>query len=107
ACPRRPRDASLGGRMTRLNVLLFFGLLAAPLAWTAQLVVGYGIGHAGCSVAGMRWGVDSEAGTALLLAGTLLIGIAGLAVAGRLARTASRDERGRVQFMAGGGVLVS
>jgi hypothetical protein len=93
--------------MTRLNLLLLFGLLAAPLAWTAQLVVGYGIGDARCSVAGMRWGFDSEAGTAALLAATTAIAVSGLGVSAWLERRAARDERGRVAFMAGGGILIS
>jgi hypothetical protein len=93
--------------VTRLNLLLFFGLLAAPLAWTAQLVVGYGIGDARCSVAGMRWGLDSETGTAALLAATAAIALAGLGVAWVLERRAARDERGRIAFLAGSGVFVS
>jgi hypothetical protein len=93
--------------MTRSNVLLLFGMLAAPLAWTAQLVVGYGIGDARCSVAGMQWGLDSEAGTAALLAATAAIAVAGLAVSFWLERRAERDERGRVAFMAGSGIFVS
>jgi hypothetical protein len=91
----------------KLNLLLFFGVLAAPLAWTAQLVVGYGIGDAGCSVAGMRWGVDSQAATAALFGATGSIGLAGLGVSAWLQRSASRDDRGRVAFLAGGGVLIS
>jgi hypothetical protein len=93
--------------MTRLNLLLLFGLLAAPLAWTAQLVVGYGIGDARCSVAGMQWGLDSEAGTAALFGATAVFALLGLGVSWRLERHAARDERGRVAFMAGGGILVS
>ncbi len=93
--------------MTRLNLLLLFGLLAAPLAWTAQLVVGYGIGDARCSVAGMRWGVDSEAGEAALLAAAAAIALGGLGVSWWLERRAARDPRGRVAFMAAGGLLVS
>ena len=93
--------------MTRLNLLLLFGLLAAPLAWTAQLVVGYGIGDAGCSVAGMRWGVDSEAGEAALLGATAAMALGGLVVSWWLGQRAARDERGRVAFMATGGLLVS
>jgi ubiquinol-cytochrome c reductase cytochrome c subunit len=82
----------------RLNLLLFFGILAAPLAWTGQLVVGYGIGDARCS-----W----DAATAALFGAAAVIAVAGLAVAVRLERSAVRDERGRVGFLAGGGVLVS
>jgi hypothetical protein len=91
----------------RLNLLLLFGVLAAPLAWTAQIVVGYGIGDAACKVAGMRWGLDSEAATAALFGTTCAIGLTGLGVSAWLGRNAPRDERGRVAFMATGGVLIS
>jgi ABC-type antimicrobial peptide transport system permease subunit len=53
---------------TLTNALLLGALLAGPLAWTAQLVVGYGIGDAACSKAGERWGVDSQSGEAILTA---------------------------------------
>jgi hypothetical protein len=91
----------------RLNLLLFVGLLAAPLAWTAQLVVGEGIGEGGCSVAGVHWGTDTGAATAALFGGTAAIALVGLGVAVWLERSAARDGRGRVTFLAAGGVLVS
>ena len=31
---------------------------AAPLAWAAQLVVGYGLSEARCGAAGAQWGLD-------------------------------------------------
>jgi hypothetical protein len=39
----------------------WFGLFGAALAWTFQLVVGFGTTLAGCSVAGRVWGVDIDA----------------------------------------------
>ncbi len=36
----------------RLELLQWFGLLAAPLAWTVQLVTGYGVAAAACDGAG-------------------------------------------------------
>jgi hypothetical protein len=36
------------------------GVVVAPLAWTGQHVVGYGVGEARCSVAGMRWGIGFD-----------------------------------------------
>jgi hypothetical protein len=92
------------------NALLLGGLLAGPLAWTAQLVVGYGIGDAACSPAGARWGVDSRAGEALLSVVAAAGAVGGLAVSAWLWREERRrggDDRGRVAFMAGGGVLVN
>jgi len=40
---------------TRLELLQWFALLAGPLAWATQHVVGIGISDAGCSVAGRQW----------------------------------------------------
>jgi hypothetical protein len=92
----------------RTNLLLFHGLLGAPLAWAGQLVVGYGIGEAGCSPAGLRWGIDSEASELALTAAAGAIGLTGLATAfWLLAEQRRQGASGRVEFMAAGGVLVS
>jgi hypothetical protein len=40
--------------------LQWFGLLAAPIAWTVQLVMGFGAGLADCSVGSTRWGVGVD-----------------------------------------------
>jgi hypothetical protein len=45
----------------RLELLQWFGLLAAPLAWTVQLVAGIGIAGASCAPAGSRWGISVAA----------------------------------------------
>jgi hypothetical protein len=44
----------------RLSVLQWIGVVVAPLAWTGQHVVGYGVGEARCSVAGMSWGISYD-----------------------------------------------
>ena len=41
-----------------VELLQWFGLLAAGLAWTAQLVLGFGVSIAACSAGSGRWGVD-------------------------------------------------
>jgi hypothetical protein len=41
----------------RLSVLQWIGVVVAPLAWTGQHVVGYGVGQARCSVAGVSWDI--------------------------------------------------
>jgi len=46
--------------LRRLELLQWFGLLAAPLAWTVQLVVGFGAADANCARAGSRWGISVE-----------------------------------------------
>jgi hypothetical protein len=94
---------------TLTTLLLWFGGLGGPLAWTAQLVIGYGAEEADCSRGGgsfdgahpVNLAVSIAAGVATLLA---------LAVAFALwrgARGQDVDGRGRVAFMAVGGVLVS
>jgi len=92
------------------NLLLFYALLAAPLAWTGQLVFGYGIGEARCSPGGSRWGIDSQASELALTAAAGGIALSGLLTAGWLLRELQRtggDARGRMRFMASGGILVS
>jgi len=37
--------------------LQWFGLFAAALAWTAQLVIGFGVAIARCSAGSARWGI--------------------------------------------------
>jgi hypothetical protein len=44
----------------KLSVLQWVGVVVAPLAWTGQHVVGYGVGQATCSVGGMSWGVGFD-----------------------------------------------
>ena len=46
--------------LRRLGIVQWIGVVVAPLAWTAQHVVGYGVGQARCSVAGMRWGIGFD-----------------------------------------------
>jgi hypothetical protein len=99
-------------RTSRLtNALLLYGLLAAPLAWAAQLVIGYGVGEADCSAAGMRWGLDSTTWELVLVVVTGIVALSGLVVAAgfelELRRGQAADERGRLAFMAAGGVFVS
>lgn len=46
--------------MRKLERLQWYGLLAAPLAWAVQLVVGFGAADASCAPAGSRWGISVE-----------------------------------------------
>ena len=46
--------------MRRLELLQWFGLLAAPLAWTAQLLGGLVVAGGHCTAAGSRWGISVE-----------------------------------------------
>ena len=53
----------------------WFGLLGAPLAWTVQLVLGYGVTEARCSPGGARWGVgvDTWEISLMIAAGAVVI----------------------------------
>jgi hypothetical protein len=70
------------GRFTlrQLSVVQWIGVVAAPLAWTGQHVVGYGVGQARCSVAGVNWGIGFDVWQlALLAAAGLLIVVSEIA----------------------------
>jgi hypothetical protein len=70
------------GRFTlrQLSVVQWVGVVVAPLAWTGQHVVGYGVGQARCDVAGMNWGIGFDIWQlAILAAAGLLIVISELA----------------------------
>jgi hypothetical protein len=45
-------------RILRPEFLQWYGLLGAGLAWTVQLVLGFGISYADCNNAGQQWGID-------------------------------------------------
>jgi hypothetical protein len=53
----------------------WFGLLGAPLAWTVQLVLGFGVTEARCNVGGSRWGVavDTWQISLMVAAGAVVI----------------------------------
>jgi|1185.fasta_scaffold788416_2 hypothetical protein len=57
-----PSQRERVGRFTlrQLAAVQWVGVVVAPLAWTGQHVVGYGVGEARCSVAGMRWGIGFD-----------------------------------------------
>ena len=64
------------GRFTirQLSVLQWVGVVLAPLAWTGQHVVGYGVGQARCEV-GANWGIayDTWQLALLVVAGLFVV----------------------------------
>jgi hypothetical protein len=91
--------------------LLWFGLLAAPLAWTAQLIVGPQVEETACtSRAGGRWDIPLDAWHIGVTVGCAAIALAGAAAAAIIFRETRRqvaDARGRIAFMAVWAVLIS
>lgn len=63
------------GRFTlrQLSVVQWIGVVVAPLAWTGQHVVGYGVGEARCSVGGLRWGIGYDTWQLAILAAAGLL----------------------------------
>ena len=42
----------------RAELVQWYGLFGAALAWCAQLVVGWGVAYADCTAASRHWGLD-------------------------------------------------
>jgi hypothetical protein len=63
------------GRFTlrQLSVVQWIGVVLAPSVWTAQHVLGYGIGQARCSLGGAGWGIQFDVWQLTLLAVTALL----------------------------------
>jgi hypothetical protein len=102
---------------TRRSVLLWFGVLAAPLAWTAQVIIAPDIAEILCypgaetSGRGEIYGFALESFLLALTLVLLLVALAGLLVAlgclrGLRATDDSTPAR-RATWMAGAGILVS
>jgi hypothetical protein len=62
------------GRFTlhQLAVVQWIGVVVAPLAWTAQHVVGYGVGQARCEV-GASWGIGFDTWQLAILGAAVLL----------------------------------
>jgi hypothetical protein len=71
------------GRFTlrQLAFVQWVGVVAAPLAWTGQHVVGYGVGQARCSVGGASWGIAYDTWQLAILAAAGLLVVASEAAA--------------------------
>jgi hypothetical protein len=63
------------GRFTlrQLSFVQWIGVVVAPLAWTGQHVVGYGVGEARCNVAGVRWGIGYDTWQIAILAAAAVL----------------------------------
>jgi hypothetical protein len=90
----------------RLEALQWFGLFGGALAWTAQLVLGYGFAQAACSPGGSRLGTGTTVPQLALTAAaglvTVLAALAALAVV-RATREGEYDgppPTGRHRFFA-------
>src|SRR2546423_8275368 len=73
--PGYPHRSTRIGRFTlgQLAVVQWIGVVVAPLAWTGQHVVGYGVGQARCSVGGAGWGIAYDTWQLAILAAAGLL----------------------------------
>jgi hypothetical protein len=70
-----PDSSTRVGRFTlgQLAFIQWIGVVVAPLAWTGQHVVGYGVGQARCSVGGASWGIAYDTWQLAILAAAGLL----------------------------------
>lgn len=70
-----PSQRERVGRLTlrQLSFVQWIGVIVAPLAWTGQHVVGFGVGEARCSIPGMRWGISFDTWQLAIMAAALLL----------------------------------
>jgi hypothetical protein len=81
----------------RRELLQWYGLLGAAMAWAAQLVVGFGVSYADCTAASRHWGLDVVTWQIVLL----VVGVSFAALAEAAAVTVLRQEpEGRRHFFA-------
>lgn len=89
-----------------LSRIQWLGLLAAPLMWAAQHVVGFGVGVAACSAGGQRWHLDYDVWQYVLLSlACLVFVVAESSAAVVFARTRDAEDDtepplGRLHFFA-------
>ena len=105
------------GREIPLDVLMWFGLLAAPGAWVCQFVFGFGVTQAACGVGGSQWGIPVDDWTAVATGLAAAIAVAG-GVAAVAAFRATREAEGaggaeepppvgRIHFLATVGLAIT
>jgi hypothetical protein len=98
-------------RAPRLTLVLqWYALLGPPLAWAAQLVIGYGYTNAACGVAGATAGIGLRPWEAIVAIAMVVVAAGGWAAAIAL-HAASRhgeldDPLGRIRFLSTVGIVV-
>jgi hypothetical protein len=97
--------------LPRPSRLVWFGVLGAPSAWTAQLWISTGLTLAACSRAGTSWDLPVDGLTIALTAGATTIaalaGASSLAVLRAMRDAGGGPPGGRVRFLATIGITVS
>jgi len=88
----------------------WYAVAAPPLAWTVQLVIGYGYAEAACGSGGVSGGIGLHPWQAILAAVAAVAAAAGWAGAIALHAATGRgeidDPLGRVRFMSTIGIVI-
>jgi hypothetical protein len=79
AKPARPDGGA--DKRRRSELLQWFALFGGAIAWTLQLVLGFGVALAACGPAGRRWGVDVVTWQIGLMAAALVVALCAEAAA--------------------------
>ena len=101
---------SLGSAPRLVTPIQWYAIVGPPLAWTVQLVIGYGFALAACGEGGVSGGIGLHLwqGSVALAAGLIAGSACGGAVALHVAtgRGDVDDPVGRVRFMSTVGILI-
>jgi hypothetical protein len=93
-----------------VTAIQWYALLGPPLAWTVQLVLGYGFALAACGAGGVSGGIGLHPWQGFLSAAAALVAAAAWACAIALHSATGRgeveDSLGRVRFMSTIGIVV-
>ncbi|HET9163442.1 MAG TPA: hypothetical protein VFN89_08380 [Solirubrobacterales bacterium] len=94
-----------------VSPVLWFAVLGAPLAYAAQLGIGYWLTQAACSPAGGEWGISLSAWAVVVTTPAAAVAVAaGLTSVWLFRRHGDRHDPpppGRVAFLAAVGMTVS
>jgi hypothetical protein len=90
-------------------VLLWLGVVAAPVAWAVHLVVGYEVDETACENGVRTTSVEPTIVVLTVVLGAAAVagGLAALTVLRGVRRGTIEDPRGRVAFMAWSGLAAS
>jgi hypothetical protein len=98
----------------RGSALLWFGVLAGPIAWSVEIIVGYGVEEIACSAGSASEQIEGIGVEPIIVVLTLFLGAvtaaAGLVAFGclrRLRASGEADTGGRPQWMALVGIATS
>lgn len=94
------------------QLLNWFGVLGAPLAWAGMHVVGYGVADAACSPAGSGWGLEPNTWATALTIACGTVALAAIVATVRVWRATRTSEDapppvGRMHFLATIGLVVA